>query len=563
MSLEEGRQIVGEQDQQAIVREFTYLLEKSKQLFNGIRDLPQFGQKQWQGYFARTFDVFTRLWRFQQQNRQTLDACFGLKRWQIGEIASKIGQLYYQYYMRTCETGYLQEAFSFYQAVRSRSYYANVLKEDRADLMVKKLRYYARFIVVCLLLPKLDVIVDLIKEMSKYVEEYVKKYESADKDDWKLVLQEVSSFLEANSLVTVVDVNSMPVAVTHRLDTSNQPTATAAGDSPTKRKSLILGEAFIVGNTTEQVKFSELTLDMFRMLQALERKPTQGCIDENSLDKNSANEDDSPVNVRNPHKFLLYKPTLLQLVNFISNGVKELHNQSVVLLYLSASGVEAQKANYEDGPYCHGGVSVKDFKHDDFTKKPPQLKETHCFYPGDLLPFTRRPMMLIVESGASQAFSSMPRLFGQPLICLLAPRNFPSTFQDTSRTGGLLTLFLYSPLIALCYVCGIADIRFSLWEQCQKHVKKTLLHVRNLILHSKEIDHSYIKFMDDMFLSELIVRFVFFMWVMRNHAGFKGPDFQPRCVPLLPEDDVISNSSVQSLMLELTLKLDVRSLFSL
>ena len=29
--------------------------------------------------------------------------------------------------------------------------------------MVKKLRYYARFIVVCLLLPKLDVIVDLIK----------------------------------------------------------------------------------------------------------------------------------------------------------------------------------------------------------------------------------------------------------------------------------------------------------------------------------------------------------------------------------------------------------------
>ena len=85
------------------------------------------------------------------------------------------------------------------------------------------------------------------------------------------------------------------------------------------------------------------------MLQALERKPTQGCIDENSLDKNSANEvccvlwyldliesvnivcqhqlwlvlqDDSPVNVRNPHKFLLYKPTLLQLVNFISNGVK-------------------------------------------------------------------------------------------------------------------------------------------------------------------------------------------------------------------------------------------------
>ncbi len=29
--------------------------------------------------------------------RQTLDTKYGLKRWQIGEIASKIGQLYYHY----------------------------------------------------------------------------------------------------------------------------------------------------------------------------------------------------------------------------------------------------------------------------------------------------------------------------------------------------------------------------------------------------------------------------------------------------------------------------------
>ena len=29
--------------------------------------------------------------------RQILDAKYGLKRWQIGEIASKIGQLYYHY----------------------------------------------------------------------------------------------------------------------------------------------------------------------------------------------------------------------------------------------------------------------------------------------------------------------------------------------------------------------------------------------------------------------------------------------------------------------------------
>ena len=52
-----------------VVLEFCHLLEKSKQLFNGLRDLPQYGHKQWQGYFGRTFDVYTKLWKFQQQHR--------------------------------------------------------------------------------------------------------------------------------------------------------------------------------------------------------------------------------------------------------------------------------------------------------------------------------------------------------------------------------------------------------------------------------------------------------------------------------------------------------------
>jgi hypothetical protein len=50
-----------------------------------------------QSYFGRTFDIYTKLWKFQQQHRVILDTRYGLKRWQIGEIASKIGQLYYHY----------------------------------------------------------------------------------------------------------------------------------------------------------------------------------------------------------------------------------------------------------------------------------------------------------------------------------------------------------------------------------------------------------------------------------------------------------------------------------
>ena len=40
---------------------------------------------------------------------------------------------------------------------------------DRTDLMVKKLRYYARFIVVCLLLKKMKLVRDLVRELSKLI----------------------------------------------------------------------------------------------------------------------------------------------------------------------------------------------------------------------------------------------------------------------------------------------------------------------------------------------------------------------------------------------------------
>jgi hypothetical protein len=89
----------GASEDRRTVAEFVHLLDKSKQLFNGLRELPQYGHQnnQWQAYFGRTFDVYTKLWKFQQDHRQVLEQKYNLKRWQIGDIASKIGQLYYHY----------------------------------------------------------------------------------------------------------------------------------------------------------------------------------------------------------------------------------------------------------------------------------------------------------------------------------------------------------------------------------------------------------------------------------------------------------------------------------
>merc|ERR1712106_148021 len=73
---------------------------------------------------------------------------------------------------------------------------------------------------------------------------------------------------------------------------------------------LSLQEVIIVGNVADQVKFSELTLDMFRMLQTLEKEPQ---------DELAQVYDSSPAPGRvplenggvmgrreNPHKYLLY-----------------------------------------------------------------------------------------------------------------------------------------------------------------------------------------------------------------------------------------------------------------
>ena len=138
----------------SLASEFAVLKDRAQQLFDGLRDLPPYGQKLWEPYFHRTFDVYNKLWselavashfaspivaccrlshprpsrsraaEFQQERRAELEAQCGLRRHQIGETASRIGQLYYQFYLRKGDNCYLDEAYVFYSAIRSRQYFA-------------------------------------------------------------------------------------------------------------------------------------------------------------------------------------------------------------------------------------------------------------------------------------------------------------------------------------------------------------------------------------------------------------------------------------------------------
>ncbi|XP_026875869.1 protein SCAI [Electrophorus electricus] len=541
------------------VTDFCYLLDKSKQLFNGLRDLPQYGHKQWQSYFGRTFDVYTKLWKFQQQHRQVLDNRYGLKRWQIGEVASKIGQLYYHYYLRTSETSYLNEAFSFYSAIRQRSYYYQVNKEDRPELVVKKLRYYARFIVVCLLLNKMDLVKVLVKELSEEIEEYTQRFNTEDQLEWNLVLQEVAAFVEADPVMILNDDNAV-VVKSNRLQEGGVPQL----EPGMVVGQLTLADALIVGNSNNQVKFSELTIDMFRMLQALEREPVN--LATQSSKPGTLEPSEKPAKRENPHKYLLYKPTFSQLYTFLSASFKELPANSVLLVYLSATGVFPTGRSEYEGPYDFGGVLTntnRDVVNGETVQKRNQAqKEMHCLHPGDLYPFTRKPLFIIVDSSNSTAYKNFSNLFGQPMVCLLSPTVYPKSMQDQSQRGSIFTLFLYCPLMGFLSVCGLTSARQGLWEKAQEFLHKVSHDIGQMLTSSRALDQAFLQFYGDEFLRLLMIRFVFCCATLRLHKLFREARSFPESYPQLPKQELLDNSVLQKHILELAAMLDVQNLFT-
>ncbi|RXG58577.1 Protein SCAI [Armadillidium vulgare] len=530
-----------DEQERKIVNEFCHLLEKSKQLFNGLRDLPQYGHKQWQAYFGRTFDIYTKLWKFQQQHRQVLDAN-----------------------LRTSRTNYLNEAFSFYAAIRGRAYYSRTSKDDRSDLMVKKLRYYARFIVVCLLLKRMKLVRDLVRELSKQIDEYTTTYEPEDQLEWSLVLGEIKSFIDADNGVNVLDMDSNTIVLSHRLSGHNTPPMEKSTNI-----NLSLQEILIVGNCTDQVKFSELTIDMFRMLQTLEREPQE---DSAVIYDSSPAPGKIPFNGdassrltkrENPHKYLLYKPTFSQLMVFLASGFKELPSSGAMLLYLSADGAFTTAKHPQDPGFDFGGVvtnSKRDGEHGS-NKRVVQLKDMHCFYPGDLYSFTRKPLFIVVDSDNSSVFANMPHYFGQPLVVLMSPQETPPQFHDQHHRGNLFTLFLHCPLMGMCLVSSICDVPMTLWEKCQTFVEQFIAEASKLLCRSRNVDPAYLQFYSDDFLRLLTLRFIFCSAVLRSHRAFKGRQFYPRCHPSLPDADLLDHPSLYSIILSLASALEISHLY--
>ncbi|XP_038216942.1 protein SCAI [Zerene cesonia] len=600
-----------EESERKIIIEFCHLLEKSKVLFNGLRELPQYGHKQWQSYFGRTFDVYTKLWKFQQQHRDILDSKYGLKRWQIGEIASKIGQLYYHFYLRTSETAYLREAFAFYQAIRARRYYTHAVKEDKCELMVKKLRYYARFIVVSLLLNRLKLVDDLIRELDNQIIEYGTTYNADDQIEWTVVVDEVKAFLDAEPAVQILHTDVPIPDLSNRIHPDHTPYIERG-----PHMYLTLQDVIIVGSNTQQAKFSELTIDMYRILQVLEKEPIGPAPQILNEDIPPHGPPLAPHSTQrgyvvgdsfrrdNPHKYLLFKPTALQFLVYLASSCNDLPPNGAILLYISADGyIPPHARNTENltGYDCGGFITSgkletprepreardsrdsrdsrdpRDSRDSRDSREPRESREPrdsrgsqserdrrgkdiYLLYPGDIYPYTRRPLFIIVESNCSGLMQNIPRHFNQPLVMLLSAQELPAGLTERTHQGNLLTLFLNNPLMGFCASCELYTIEERMLDACEPLVLDFLFQSIQLITRIR-IDMNFFAFMGDEFLRMIILRYLFCECSLRMNRNFRSRSQIVRSVPTLPEE-LLSHASLVPIVLKIADNLGVRSHFT-
>ncbi|KAJ9680356.1 hypothetical protein PVL29_019621 [Vitis rotundifolia] len=567
------------------------LVDKADKKFSKIRDLPFYQRNRYDTYFYKVFKVYTQLWKFQQENRQKLVEA-GLKRWEIGEIASRIAQLYFGQYMRTSDAGYLSESYVFYEAILSREYFKEGLLQD-LNLANKQLRFFARFMMVCLVLNRREMVHQLVSQLKMLVDECKRTFQEADFKEWKLVVQEIVRFLKADTAF----MNTRPLRYSLVLDPS--PDCLPQVSISIGKRNLRLRDAILSSYHHNEVKFSELTLDTFRMLQCLEWEPSGSFYQSGGASfsgmgtKIGQNGSPGPSRINyshditdptlppNPRKAILYRPSITHFIAVLATICEELPPDGVLLIYLSGSGRGRQTIvpsygagtsldtteNIVRGFQSHNILSeansTSPFRSPSDSPNPSsgQSKEDcischsgclhigsrgngglNFIYPCDLIPFTRRPLFLVIDSDSSEAFKGINGAEkGEPAAMLLSPSSLSPlvTTVDTSRhpTGSLFTIFLTAPLQAFCLLLGFSssDVEMDLYSKAEKLLSSSLNDWGLTLATSDALDLAWAQILSDPFLRRILLRFIFCRAVLTLYAPtFNKKEFLPECLPCLP-----------------------------
>ena len=497
------------------VLKFDELCVSTNELFARVQQLPVYtpDTTRWKSLFFNAFSQFDKLWLYQQEQRQALD----LRRYQIGEIGSRIAHLYLSYYLHTSQVKYLRESFAFYDAILKRDYFDTEVQTevDVSILMYKKLRAYSRAIQVAFFLENFTAVQTYLTRLSDVTQKITN-------EDYNSVISEVSSFLSSVCL---------PIGDEGLLETSpfeTLPTHPVNTDSPLPTFSL--GRAVLVGANTKQSRIIDFTIDHYRMTSLLQRVMSE----------------DGDFKMTHFHKVSTF--SLLEALSGISNALS-----ASQILYLYISGESTAAANITPQ-----AVSP----HPSYTTNSILLAHSDQLFLEDLYPYLRRPLFLLIDSPGLLTHSdlSFPERFHQPFICLMSPPSYPTTIENNmTRGGGLLTLFLTSPLSGISLICGIQSLTtqlsntaLQLITQVEDIAFSSLSNLPNLPLPYKQV-------CTNSTLQYIVKRFLFFWACLRLHLGFKK-ECLPRCYPTIPSI-LFHSSYLNTELYDLFSFLDVTEMF--
>ncbi|XP_023006187.1 protein SCAI homolog [Cucurbita maxima] len=548
------------------------LVDKADRKFSKIRDLPYYERNRYEAYFHKAFKLYSQLWKLQQENRQKLVEA-GLKRWEIGEIASRIAQLYFGQYMRTSEANYLSESYVFYEAIFTREYFKEGLLQD-ASLANRQLRFLSRFLMVCLLLNRREMVHQLANQLKMLLDDCKRTFQEKDVRESKLVVQEIMKFLKADTAF----MNIRPFRYSVVLE-PHPDSLTPVPPSRTKRY-LRLQDAILSSYHPNEVKFSELTLDTFRMIQCLEWEPSGSFYRPNNRSGQNGGSGPSrsnfsqhivdPTLPSNPRKSILYRPSVTHFLAVLATICEEMPNDGVLLIYLSASGIAK---NILSSPA--GSESINDAEDIDKTKYPcgqvgggVKGRSTgclsfgargkgglSCIYPSDILPFTRRPFLLVIDSDVSEEFETIHGSEkGEPAAMLFSPSATSHTVATDYRHGSLFTFFLTAPLHAFCLLLGISgsDVEMDTFNKAENVLSSSLSEWGQLLVTSENLNQVWAQILNDPFIRRLLLRFIFCRTVLALYAPTIGKnEYVPRCVPSLPSVVDPTTATLQSAVMQI------------
>ncbi|KAK4356279.1 hypothetical protein RND71_025250 [Anisodus tanguticus] len=587
-----------------VPKTFRALVETAEKKYARVRDLPAYGQWKTSNHnFHKVFKAYMKLWKYQQEHRTKLIE-YGLQRWEIGEIASRIGQLYFSQYMRTSEARFLLESCIFYEAILNRKYFEG----SRNDRMVrfKELRFYARFLKVSLILNRSEMVKLLVEQFKAIVDDSKAAFPGTNFKEWRLVVQEIVRFTRVHS----PSPDARPLRYCALFD--SHPSSRQYVARFHAKKVLKFRDALLTSYHKNEAKFAELTLDTFRMLQSLEWEPSgsfyqrspvepreNGAVTDQSItsgliDINLAAEMMDPALPPNPKKAVLYRPSVPLLISVVATMCEELPPESVVLIYISASGNTTQsttshtesssssRKSSKNSALSRISYEQKSALHENYINTngdtgqyfenclclgPSRSGGSNNLYPGDLIPFTRRPLFLIIDSDNSDAFKVLHGAErGERSALFLSPLrpSFKNPGTDVTQTGSQFTLFLSAPIQAFCQLVGFvsSDKDMDCYDEADGIISTAFAEWEVILCTSTSLDLVWAQVLSDPFLRRLILRFIF----CRAALGLfclneRGDEYLPVCLPKLPDTFSPNSETVQPAIRRLSKLLKVGDCF--